>query len=210
MNLRITIGFVLASVLGIAGAPAAEPKTAPPVATPARTPAPPARTVSTVAPSAAFETFGLVADRNIFNPNRTGRREGAAEEPPPRVDTLSLVGTMDSEKGVRAFFDGSDPAFRKALRVGEAVDTYKVTQISPNAVDLERDGKPLSMRVGQQLRRPAGEDWALVGEEVARREAEAQAAAAARIDPTAVPAIPANVDAVTRKLMERRQKELKQ
>lgn len=205
MNLRITIGFALAAAWSATGALAEQPKAAP-----ARTPAPAPRAVSTVAPSAAFDTFRLVADRNIFNPNRTGRREGAGEEPPPRVDAISLVGTMEYDRGVRAFFDGSDPAFRKALRVGESVDKFKVTRIAPSAVDLERDGKPLTMSVGQQLRRPAGEDWALVGEDVARREAEARAAAAARIDPTAAPAIPANVDAVTRKLMERRQKELKQ
>lgn len=209
MNLRLTIGFILAAAWGAAGAPAAEPKLAAPSAAPTKMPATPARTASAVAPSVAFDAFRLVADRNIFNPNRTGRRDGAAEQP-PRVETLSLVGTMDSEKGVRAFFDGSEPGFRKALRPGESVDKFKVTRITPNAVDLERDGKPLTMRVGQHLRRPAGEDWALVGEEAARREAEARAAAAAQVDPTAAPAIPANVDALTRKLMERRQKELKQ
>ncbi len=209
MNPRFPI--LLALAVGAGLALAADPKIAPPVAVSAKAipPAAAGRTASAVAPSARFDAFRIVADRNIFNPNRAGRREGA-DETPARVDTISLVGTMDYEKGLRAFFDGSDAAFRKALRVGESVDKYTVTRIVPTTVELEREGEALSMRVGQQLRRSPGADWTLVGEDVARLEAEAQAAKAARIDPSAPPVIPANVDAVTRKLMERRQKELKQ
>jgi hypothetical protein len=163
-----------------------------------------------VAPTIAFETFRLISDRNIFNPNRTGRRDRTVEEKPARIDVIALVGTMDSDRGLRAFFDGSENNFRKALRVGDSVDKFKVTRISPQTVELERDGKPLSVRVGQQLRRSEGADWNLVGEDVARREAELQAAADTRINPSAPPVIPANADAVTRRMMERRQKELKQ
>jgi len=65
------------------------------------------------------------------------------------------------------------------------------------------------VRVGQQFRRPEGGDWNLVGEDIARREAAARAAADGKVDPTAPPVIPANVDDVTRRMMERRAKELK-
>lgn len=166
---------------------------------------------SSVAPSGSFDNFRLITDRNIFNPNRTGRRERANEERPPRADVISLVGTMDSDKGVRAFFDGSENSFRRAVRVGDAVDAYKVVQVAPNVVELERNGKIVAMRVGQQLRRPEGSDWTLIGEDVVRREAQAQAAseAAGKIDPAAPVAIPAGASDTLRKLMEARNKQLK-
>jgi hypothetical protein len=220
MKPRLILLLVLAA--GAAGVRAADTKAAaapastPPAATApaperART-IPPAATAtprndSSIAPSTPFENFRLISDRNIFNPNRTGRRDRSEEVAPPRVDTISLVGTMESDRGLRAFFDGSDSSFRKALHVGGTVDKYKITKIAPNVVDLERDGKTLSVHVGQQLRRPEGADWSLVGEDVSRREAQARTES--RPDPSAPPVIPANVDEVTRRLMERRAKELK-
>ena len=206
--------FVLAA--GGGRAPAADPVAAPVPVAPPRTPAPaaaataaPARSDSSVTPSASFDTFRLVSDRNIFNPNRTGRRDRSTEEKAPRTDVISLVGTMESDRGLRAFFDGSDSNYRKALHVGDSVDKFKVTQIAPNVVDLERDGKNLSVRVGQQLRRPEGSDWNLVAEDVARREAQARAAADAKVDPSAPPPIPAGASELEKKMRERRARDLK-
>ncbi|MDP3068895.1 MAG: hypothetical protein Q8N18_01345 [Opitutaceae bacterium] len=226
--------LTLLAALAITGAvaPAAEPAPAPAApATPAAssapaTPAPapsrrsrsepstkaPARAEAPATQTGSFETFRLIADRNIFNSNRTGRRERSSEEPAPRLDQISLVGTMESDRGLRAFFDGSSSAFRKALRDGESIDAFKVTQVSPSGVELERDGKTLSLRVGQQLRRPEGGEWNLISADVVRSEAAAAAAKASsgRIDPTAPVVIPANADEVTRRLMEKRNKDLKQ
>jgi hypothetical protein len=212
MSLRLIFLFVLVSV-GFASA-------AEPVATPAAKPtrkdrsapatAEPARTDASVAPATTFDTFRVVSERNIFNPNRTGRREPTTEEQPPRVDVISVVGTMESDRGLRAFFDGSDSSYRRAVRVGESVDKFKVTQISPHVVDLERDGKNLSVRVGQQLRRPEGADWDLVGEDVIRREAETRAAAEARADPNVPPPIPAGASEVEKRMRERRMNTFKE
>lgn len=210
MHARLIFLAALAFVVGPASA--ADVTTAPTRRSRNATPAEaPARADAAVAPAGTVESFRIISDRNIFNPNRTGRRE-RTEERAPRVDTISLVGTMESDKGLRAFFDGSDRAFRKALRVGESVDSYKVTKISPNVVELEREGQAVSMRVGQQFRRPEGADWNLVGEDVVRREAEARAAAesAARINPSAPVPIPAGASDTLRKLMEARNKQLKQ
>ncbi len=204
MNLRL----LLLLALGVARASAADaPVPTIPAAKPAAA-APAPRNDSSVAPSASFDTFRLVNDRNIFNAYRTGRRDRSAEDQAPRFDTIALVGTMDSDKGLRAFFDGSESAYRKALHVGESVGPFKVTRIEPNVVALERDGKSLPMRVAQQLRRPEGGDWNLVGEDVLRREAQASAAAAATANTP--PAIPADASDALRKLMEARQKQLKQ
>jgi hypothetical protein len=194
-----------------AAKPAASSVTAPSVSAPRSTskpaaPLPSPRNDSSVAPSASFDSFRLISDRNIFNPNRTGRRD-RSEEKAPRLDVISLVGTMDSDRGLRAFFDGSENAYRKALRAGDSIDKFKVKQITANVVDLERDGKTVSMRVGQQLRRPEGGDWDLVGEDVVRREALAREAA--KVDPNAPPVIPADASDTVRKMMEARAKQLK-
>jgi len=170
------------------------------------------RTESSVAPAVSFDSFRLISERNIFNPNRTGRRDRSSEEQAPRLDVISLIGTMESDRGLRAFFYGSETAFRKALKVGDSVEKFKVAQIAPNVVDLEREGKTLAMRVGQQLRRPEGGEWNLISIDIVRSEAAAAAAkeASGRIDPSAPVVIPANADEVTRRLMEKRNKDLKQ
>lgn len=193
--------------------PAAPGKPVATTATPAPSPvtaAPLPRKPATVAPVVSFETYRSIGERNIFDANRRGRSRSSDDVVPPKLDTISFVGTMDYEKGVLAFFDGSEASYRKTLSVGQSVDKFKVTNIAPDSVDLERDGKPLSMRLAQQLRRPEGGDWTLVGADVVRNEAAARSGDPSRPDPTALPVIPANADEVTRRLMERRLKELKQ
>jgi hypothetical protein len=218
MNPRLPLLFAL----GLMGAAAAESTVSPaPVATPAAaapaasrrsradTPAP--RSVSTTLPTEPFDSFRLVGDRNIFNANRTDRRDRSREETPPRLEVITLVGTLESDRGLRAFFDGSSSAFRQAVRIGDSIDAYKVKAVTPTVVTLQREGKDVPMTVGQQLRRAPGGDWALIAADVVRSEAAVAAAKAGegKIDPTAPVVIPANVDEVTRRLMERRNKDLK-
>ncbi len=226
MNPRHSLFIALFA--GASCASAAEPVTTPPpvpATTPAATAAPapprrsrtessaktPARAEAPATPLTTFEGFRLISDRNIFNPNRTGRRDRPTEESAPRLDVITLVGTMESDRGLRAFFEGSSSAFRKALRVGESVESFKITQVSPTGAELEREGKQFSVRVGQQLRRPDGGEWNLIAADVVRSEAAAAAAKAnaGKIDPTAPVAIPANADDVTRRLMEKRNQDLK-
>jgi hypothetical protein len=165
--------------------------------------------VSTLTPAASFDAFRIVNDRNIFNAYRTGRRDSNSGDNAPRNDIITLVGTMDYEKGLLAFFDGSEPSYRKALHVGESVGPFKLTQVAADHVAVERDGKPLALQVGQQFRRPEGGDWTLIAADIVRAEA-AQAAQAQSASATAAPAIPANADPVLRKLLEARQNSLKQ
>jgi hypothetical protein len=156
-----------------------------------------------------YDAYRVIADRNIFNSTRTGRRE--REERPVRNDSIAFVGTMDYEKGLIAFFDGSDSSYRKVLRVGDSIDKFKITKISADRVELDREGKPTTMSLAQQMRRPEGGDWTLVGADVVRAEQAAAAAAdASKNAAAAANVIPANASDALRKLMEARQKQLKQ
>ena len=80
-----------------------------PAANAAATPVPAsAKPVPTVA-KGSFDSFRLIGDRNIFDPNRRNRsaRSAANEPAAPTGDTIALVGTMDYAQGT--FDDGHDP-----------------------------------------------------------------------------------------------------
>jgi len=119
-------------------------------------PAPPA--APRIDATASYSAFQAIANLNIFNSARVG---WVAEGAQPHVDTISLVGTMESDQGRLVFFDSNDPAFRTALREGEKIAEFTVTQIDPAGIRLSRDSKQYSMAMGQQLRRPPGGDWEL-------------------------------------------------
>ena len=174
-------------------------------ATAAKSSAPAAAT----APGQGFEAFQLVVERNIFNPNRTGRTRATTEEKPPRVDEISLVGTMNYDKGLVAFFDSPDAAFRKTVREGESVGDFKVQRITAEGVDLIRDEKPVPLKVAQQLRRPEGGDWTVATTKARTDAGAAGGSSLSRPNETAPVEIPADASEVLKRLMKKRDKNLK-
>lgn len=155
-----------------------------------------------------FDTYRLIGDRNIFNPNRVSRSR-SSETPLPRTEVISFVGTMQYEKGLFAFFDSPDTAYRKALNEGGALGKFTVKGITADSVELERESQPIALKMGQQLRRPEGGEWSVIGAEIVRSEARA-AEAAANPGPGSPIAIPADASEALRRLMEKRQQQLKQ
>jgi hypothetical protein len=153
-----------------------------------------------------FEGFRLIMDRNIFNPTRTPRTRAAPEEKPPRVDEISLVGTMRYDKGLVAFFDSPDAQFRKNLREGESIAGYKIGKIAADGVELVKDDKPVSLKVAQQLRRREGGEWTVSAtvrtDGVSQAEALRLAAEAAATD------IPADASDAYKRLIEKRKQQL--
>ena len=161
----------------------------------------------------SLESFQILTEKNIFNPNRIGRTRATVPEKPPRVDEISLVGTMESKSGVVAFFDSPDAAFRKSVRAGEAVGDFTVREINADGVELTRADKPLKLRVAQQLRRAEGGDWTVItivpppqpsGSGGAYQTPEERRAAEA----AAASAIPADASEVLRRLLKKREKQL--
>jgi hypothetical protein len=184
---------------------AAQTKAALPVA-PAKTPAAPALP----APSLRYESFSMIVDRNIFNPYRLGPSTGRSQRSSRESSVtpfIALVGTMRYEKGFFAFFDGYDPKYRKAVKSGDSIAGFVVSSVEQYQVQLTKSGKSFTMLVSQQLRRNESEAWALDSTSNYQAPDPNQAAAA---DPTAPPEIPANASEVLKRLMEKRQKQLKQ
>ena len=112
-------------------------------------------------------SFRMISDRNIFNPSRTSRSSRGKSETEPRkvikVESVSLVGTMSSEKGELAFFDGSGSEFKKVVKAEETIVGFTVQQIAFSQVSLVREGKTLTLPVGGKLRRQDGGPWEVAG-----------------------------------------------
>jgi hypothetical protein len=107
-----------------------------------------------------FPSFKVIAERNIFNANRSRGRSGT--EKPRIVDSLSLLGTMSYERGQFAFFDGSKPEYKKTLKPDATIAGYKIAEIAPNGVKLEAEGKQIDLPVGSQMRREEEGEWEIV------------------------------------------------
>ncbi|HTY87920.1 MAG TPA: hypothetical protein VMB80_10685 [Candidatus Acidoferrum sp.] len=167
-----------------------------------------AATSSTDAPAIAdYSAFRLIADRNIFDPNRyahTSRshRQSAARSAPG----FSLVGTMTYTNGLIAFFDGSDPDYRKVAAVNDSIAGYQVAAITLNGVKLTSTNKPVELAVGGQMRWEGG-SWQLASAgEAALTPAEPETAAA---EPSSAPPSSGEPNDVLKKLMQQREQEQK-
>jgi hypothetical protein len=117
---------------------------------------------------------------------------------------------METEKGVVAIFDGTAENFRAAVPVGGEIAGFKVARITANAVELTAEEKAQTVRMSQQLRRTEGGDWRVSGRDMSRAEFARPDSATDRTRAAGTPEIPAGASDVVRRLMEQRQKQLKQ
>lgn len=204
---RIRLAAALALLLVPLAGTAAEGRRSRELAEPARAapapaPAPSAAAgAETVSPASGFDAFRIIAERNIFNPNRVGLTRAAPEAQPPRTDEIALVGTVEFGGQRVALFESAEAAFRKSVREGETIGDFTVAKVGAAGVELVREGRTLPLRVAEQLRRPEGGEWSVVAAPDAPR-ADARAEAAA-------PEIPADASEVLKRLMRQREKQLK-
>jgi len=164
-----------------------------------------------------INSFRLVGQRNIFNLNRVPRgRETSYVRPSTRPvgsDGFTLVGTMAYETNQLAFFDGSSPDCRKALRPDDTIAGYKLVTILANSVRLETAGQPIEMRVGARLPRATGSIAPLSTNIEYNVSSPINTDAPVAPTASAAPAAPAGPAAdpseVLKKLMQKREQELK-
>ena len=171
-----------------------------------------------------YSAFRIIAERNIFNPNRSdrsGRSPRAASESRVATPSFALVGTMCYAKGRFAFFDGSSSEYRKALEPAESIAGYKIAAITPGHVKLEStNGQPVELAVGMQMKKQVEGDWLPVAGTESARSLGHPSAAAGSPDATlaaddkteAAEATdadaPGPADEVLKKLMQKREQEL--
>jgi len=151
-----------------------------------------------------YSAFRLVADRNIFNPNRQPNRPDSVRPKPKAVDTFGLVGIMSYEKGTFAFFDGSGSEFRKALKANDSIAGYQVATIAENSVKLMVQTNTLEMRIGGQMRREDEGPWVQLSQaEIAPAIPSPSSTSSSTAD-----AAPSGADSdILKKLMQRREQE---
>jgi len=147
-----------------------------------------------------YSAFRLVAERKIFDPNRSPRSFRAPTQP-KTVDSFSLVGTMSYEKGDFAFFDGSSSDYKKVLKTNDVIAGYKILVISPELVKIESVTNQLELRVGAQMRRREDGSW-----ERAAGGAAYAASSTSSNNQSDTSATGAESD-VIKKMMQRREKE---
>ena len=105
-----------------------------------------------------YSAFKVVADRNIFDPNRHPRGSNyraSTKEP----EYFTLVGVMSYEKGTFAFFSGTSSAYQKALKAADSIAGYKLAAIAPNSVKLARETNEVELNVGMQMRLDDDGTW---------------------------------------------------
>jgi hypothetical protein len=134
-------------------------------AAPAQTNAPSTAAHSTgesSTPANGFQPFAMIADRNIFNASRRPHsKSGRGEAPPPapKVDIISLAGTLIYAKGDYAFFDSNTADYRKVVKVGDEIAGYKLKEVEQTQVSLARSNEVTRLKVGEQLRREGAGAW---------------------------------------------------
>jgi hypothetical protein len=157
-----------------------------------------------------FSSFQVIVERNIFNPDRYPHRPGHTPHP-SGAPTFSLAGTMSYRKGMFAFFNGNRSDYQKAVQEGGTIADYTVAKITFDGVQLQLNGKETDMKVGSAIRQE-GNGWELTqpGEWTPSSETDTSSENQDTNETPALslPASGATSD-VLKRLMERRQQELK-
>jgi hypothetical protein len=149
-----------------------------------------------------YSAFRIVADRNIFDPNRFPRST-PDKAPSKAADSFGLVGTMSYEKGDFAFFDGTRPDYKKVLKVSDTIAGYKVLAVLPDSVKLARSTNELVMTVGGHLRRQDDGTWVQASSPAAYDAAPVSSSSSAQPET----ASSGGESDIIKRMMQRREKE---
>lgn len=159
-----------------------------------------------------YDAFSTVRTRNIFDPDRQPGVAAAAPQavqtpPPSRSDYAALTGTLISADKTLAFFSGSRPEFSKVLPAGGEIAGATVIKITSSAIEVERDGKRITVAVGQTLPLDGTSQPTAAPASIPVTTTSSPTATAPST--TSAPASGIDREAVMRRMMEKRQQELK-
>ena len=96
----------------------------------------------------------MVRTRNIFDPERTG--PATPQAPPPQgpvsqADYAALTGVLVTPEKTLAFFSGSRPEYSKVLATGGKIAGATVSKIGPGSVEVTRQKKTVTVAIGQTV-----------------------------------------------------------
>jgi hypothetical protein len=125
-----------------------------------------------------FDSFKIVADRNIFNQSRLPHERAVRAA---RVaDSFSLVGTLFYTGGDIAFFNGTSDEYRRALKVGGDIAGFRITAVTLDSVTLSDGTNQTVLKITAQMRRDDSGRWSVSTE----RASYASAGKAAGLNPS--------------------------
>ena len=153
-----------------------------------------------------FESYRMVRVRNIFDPERQGN--ATIVSPPPttpttRSDYAALTGILVTAEKSLAFFSGSRPEFNKVLSLSGTIAGATISKITESNIEVERNGKPVRIAIGQTVPLNAAALPGPVPLDAAPPAGSTTSGTSTTPGPTS------ERDAVLRRMMERRQRELK-
>ncbi len=108
-----------------------------------------------------FESFAVIFERNIFNPNRRKRNEERPVEVVrrPQIDELTLVGTLVTDTGSYAFFDGTFSEAKSVLKAGDRIADCTIGNIDTTRILLAGNDHTFDLKVGMSLMREDRGKW---------------------------------------------------
>lgn len=204
----------LLTALGLVGnhpLPAADPATHPhpPQTNTPSNPTPPPHSPTDLA------DFRLISERNIFNPNRSRRpppsQERTARTPQrtPRIETVTLVGTLSYEKGYFAFFEGSLPGLRRSFAPGDVIAGFRIQEIHHDRILLHHNDSTTTLPLRGQLRREDDAAWTVADTPTPEVSSPTTSSSEPSTTSSNENQSERNADEVLRRLLERRQRELR-
>jgi len=118
-----------------------------------------------------FNSFRIIAERNIFDPTRSGRvSRGPRDTRPPAAVSFSFSGpgyASQDAKGDAALFNGYGCPYRQ-LYAGDIINGFKIVQILPpsetngfraSVLLAESNSPPITLYQGMQMRREENGPW---------------------------------------------------
>jgi len=157
----------------------------------------------------SYDSYRMVRSRNIFDPDRRAMVMASAgvsqsvttSAPVTQSDYVALNGILITSGKSLAFFSGSRPEYNKVALLQDAIAGAKVVKITPDTIVVERDGKQVTVAVGQTV--------PLDGSAPAAAPVAAPAPSSPAGPQTSSPDAPAGgLGEQAKRMMERRQKEL--
>lgn len=166
-----------------------------------------------------FEKYRILLERNIFDPNRR-KVEPVFVEPvtAPPTEQISLIGTMIYEKEAFAFFEGTRSEYKTAVRLQDSIAGYRVTKVDTEGIELENEGRQISLPVGMALVREGEGNWQIASASLPSRSrvsvspspGNGESGGTDEGDPGDESSTDDSADDMLKKLMERRKRELQQ